>query len=194
MWILNWLPDFVFHLIVIIGILGLLASQFFSFIPFVSTYTLPIKIVSIVLLVIGVWFEGGISNNNSWLLKVKELETKLARAETQSAQVNTILVEKIVEKEKNIKDKQNELKNAINKYSTDECKLSNASVSLFNSSSQNELPDSTINAITGTSEVKISELLNTVNDNNATYYKIVEIVKGWQLWYKENKEIFDSVK
>jgi hypothetical protein len=71
--------------------------------------------------------------------------------------------------------------------------LSNASVSLFNSSSQNELPDSTINTITGTSEVKISGLLNTVNDNNATYYKVVEIVKAWQSWYKENKKIFDSV-
>jgi hypothetical protein len=194
MWLLNWLPDFIIHLMVIAGILGIIASWFFGFIPFISQYKLPIQIISILVLAFGIWTEGANSNNNSWLLKVKELETKLARAETQSAQVNTILVEKIVEKEKNIKDKQNELKNAINKYSTDECKLSNASVSLFNSSSQNELPDSTINAITGTSEVKISELLNTVNDNNATYYKIVEIVKAWQLWYKENQKIFDGVK
>jgi hypothetical protein len=65
---------------------------------------------------------------------------------------------------------------------------------LFNSSSQNELPNSTINTITGTSEVKISGLLNTVNDNNAAYYKLVEQVKGWQSWYKENKKIFDGVQ
>ena len=193
MWLLSWLPDFVFHLMVIVGVLGIIASWFFGFVPFISQYKLPIQIISILVLVFGIWTEGANSNNNSWLLKVKELETKLARAETQSAQVNTILVENIVEKEKIIKDKQNELKIAINKYSIDECKLSNASVSLFNSSSQNELPDSTINTITGTSEVKISGLLNTVNDNNATYYKVVEIVKAWQSWYKENKKIFDSV-
>ena len=194
MWLLNWLPDFVIHLMVILGVLGVIASWFFGFVPFISQYKLPIQIISIIVLVFGIWIEGANSNNNSWLLKVKELETKLARAETQSAQVNTILVENIVEKEKIIKDKQNELKIAINKYSTDECKLSNASVSLFNSSSQNELPNSTINTITGTSEVKIAGLLNTVNDNNATYYKIVEQVKGWQEWYRKNKEIYDNVK
>ena len=194
MWLLNWLPDFVFHLIVIAGVLGIIASWFFGFVPFISQYKLPIQIVSILVLAFGIWIEGANSNNNSWLLKVKELEVKLAQAETQSAKVNTILVENIVEKEKIIKDKQNELKNAINKYSIDECKLSNASVSLFNSSSQNELPDSTINTITGTSEVKISRLLNTVNDNNATYYKLVEQVKGWQDWYYKNKKIFDGVQ
>jgi len=194
MWLLNWLPDFIIHLMVIAGVLGIIASWFFGFVPFINQYKLPIQIISILVLVFGIWIEGANSNNNSWLLKVKELETKLARAETQSAQVNTILVENIVEKEKIIKDKQNELKIAINKYITDECKLSNASVSLFNSSSQNELPDSTINTITGTSEVKIAGLLNTVNDNNATYYKIVEIVKAWQSWYKENKKIFDGVQ
>ena len=194
MWLLSWLPDFIIHLMVIAGVLGIIASWFFGFVPFISQYKLPIQIISIIVLVFGIWTEGANSNNNTWLLKVKELEVKLAKAETQSAQVNTVLVEKILEKDRIIKDKQNELKNAINKYATDECKLSNAAVSLYNSSSQNELPDSTINTITGTSEVKIAGLLNTVNDNNATYYKVVEIVKGWQDWYRKNKEIFESVK
>ena len=194
MWLLNWLPDFVFHLIVIVGVLGIIASWFFGFVPFISQYKLPIQIVSILVLAFGIWIEGANSNNNSWLLKVKELEVKLAQAETQSAKVNTILVENIVEKEKIIKDKQNELKNAINKYATDSCRLSNASVSLFNSSSQSELPDSAIDTITGTSEVTIAKLLSIVNDNNATYYKLVEQVKGWQDWYYKNKKISESIQ
>jgi len=194
MWLLNWLPDFVIHLMVIAGVLGIIASWFFGFMPFISQYKLPIQIISIIVLVLGIWTEGANSNNNAWLLKVKDMEVKVAQAETQSAQVNTVLVETILEKEKIIKDKQNELKNAINKYATDECKLSNASVSLFNSSSQNELPNSTINTITGTSKVTIAELLITVNDNNATYYKLVEQVKGWQDWYYKNKQIYESVK
>ena len=115
MWLLKWLPDFFFHIIVIIGVLGVLASTFFSFVPFISQYTKPIQIISIIVLVVGIWFEGAISDNNSWLLKVKELEVKLAKAETQSAQVNTILVEKLVEKDKIIKDKQNEINKAISK-------------------------------------------------------------------------------
>ena len=194
MWLLKWLPDFFFHIIVIIGVLGVLASTFFSFVPFISQYTKPIQIISIIVLVVGIWFEGAISDNNSWLLKVKELEVKLAKAETQSAQVNTILVEKLVEKDKIIKDKQNEINKAISKYVTDECRLSNASVSLFNSSSQGELPDSTISTITGTSEVKIAGLLITVNENNGTYYEIANKLRGWQEWYKEQKKIFDRVQ
>ena len=194
MWLLNWLPDFVIHLMVLVGILGIIASWFFGFIPFVSQYKVPIQIISILILVFGIWTEGANSNNNAWLLKVKDMQVKVAQAETQSAKVNTILVETIIEKEKIIKDKQYELKTAIKKYSTDECKLSNASVSLFNSSSQNELPNSTINTITGTSEIKIADLLTTVNDNNATYYEVANRLKAWQQWYREQKKIFDNIQ
>ena len=194
MWLLNWLPDFVIHLMVIAGVLGIIASWFFGFMPFISQYKLPIQIISILVLVLGIWTEGANSNNNAWLLKVKDMEVKVAQAETQSAQVNTVLVETILQKEKIIKDKQNELKNAINNYVTDECPLSNAAVVLYNSSSQNELPPSTINTIRGTSEITIAELLTTVNENNATYYQVVERLLGWQKWYKEQKKIFDGVQ
>ena len=194
MWLLNWLPDFVIHLMVIAGVLGIIASWFFGFMPFISQYKLPIQIISILVLVFGIWIEGANSNNNSWLLKVKELEVKLAQAETQSAQVNTILVEKILEKDKTIKDNKNEIKTAINKYVSDECRLSNAAVILYNSSSQNELPPSTIDTIRGTSEIKIAELLIIANDNNATYYQVVERLKGWQEWYKNQKKIFGEVQ
>lgn len=192
MWLLNWLPDFIIHLTVIVGVLGIIVSWFFGMIPFVGQYKLPIQIISIIVLILGVWMEGANSNNNSWLMKVKDLEVKLAKAEIQSAQVNTVLVETIFEKEKVIKDKQNEIKSAINSYATDNCRLSNASVSLFNSSSQSELPNSSINTITGTSKITIAELLNTVNENNSAYYKLAEQVKGWQDWYYKNKKIHES--
>ena len=194
MWLLNWIPDFVFPLLILVGVLGIIISLFFGFMPFVNHYKLPIQIISIVVLVVGIWFQGANSNNNYWLAKVKDLEVKLARSETQSAQVNTILVEKILEKDKTIKDNKNEIKTAINKYVSDECRLSNAAVVLYNSSSQNELPPSTIDTIRGTSEIKIAELLIIVNDNNATYYQVVERLKGWQEWYRTQKKIFEDVQ
>ena len=113
MWILNILPDWIFHLIVIIGLLGLLGSFFFGFIPFFGRYTLPIKIVSIVLLIIGVWFEGGISNNNAWLEKVHALEKKVAEAEVKSVQANTALTTTIAQKNKEIASVQANLKSKI---------------------------------------------------------------------------------
>ena len=194
MWILNWLPNFVIHLMVIIGLLGIIMSWAFTFMPFVSAYKLPIQIISIIVLVIGIWIEGANSDNADWLLKVKELEVKVAQAETKSAELNALLTQTILEKNNIIKDKQNETDKAITKYVNDECRLSNAAVSLFNSSSQGELPDSTIGTISGTSQVKISELLITVSDNNATYYEIATKLAGWQEWYNKNKEIFDGIQ
>ena len=194
MWILNWLPNFIFHLIVIVAILGLIASQFFSFIPFIKQYAIPVKIVSIIALVIGVWFEGGISTNDSWLAKVKEMEIKVAKAEAQSSEANVKIVTKIIEKEKIIKETTNENIQAVTKYVTDECKLSNVAVSLHDSSSRNEVPSSTIDTIRGTSEIKTAELLTTVIENYGTYYEVVNKLKGWQEWYKEQKQIFESVK
>jgi hypothetical protein len=193
-WLLNFLPDFVFHLIVLISVLGLVAATFFGFIPFVGKYALPVKIVSIVMLVIGIWFEGGISNNNAWLAKVKEMELKVAKAEAQSADTNTKLAYEINVKNKIIKENSNANSKAITRYVTDECKLSNATVSLHDSSSRNEVPSSTIGTITGTSNFKTVDLLTTVNENYDTYYELVNIVKGWQKWYTEQKQIFESVK
>ena len=194
MWILNFIPDIVFHAIVIAGILGMIASFFLGYMPFISLYKTPIQIISVIILVFGVWVEGANSNNESWKLKVKELEAKVSQAQIKSNEINTKLVEKIAENQKIIKDKKNENSKAIIKYVTDDCRLSNVAVILHNSSSQNELPPSTIGTVTGTSKVTTAELLGTVNENYGTYYEIVHKLKAWQSWYKEQKQIFESVK
>ena len=135
MWILNWLPDWIFHLVVIIGLLGLLGSFFFGFIPFFGKYTIPIKIVSIILLVVGVWFEGGISNNNAWLEKVHALEKKVAEAEVKSAQANTALTTTIAQKNKEIASVQASLKTKIKQFTSildAECKVPEQAISVLN--------------------------------------------------------------
>jgi hypothetical protein len=135
MWILSFLPDWIFHLIVIIGILGLLASTFFGFIPFIKQYTLPVKIISILLLVLGVWFEGAISNNNAWLEKVRALEKKVAETEIKSSQANVALTSAIAEKNKAIANAQFQLKNKIREISSTidaECKVSPEVINVLN--------------------------------------------------------------
>ena len=134
-WLFNLLPDWIFHLIVFVGVLGLLASTFFGFIPFISKYTLPVKVASIVILVIGVWFEGGLSNNQAWMDKVHALEKKIAEAEAKSAQANTVLVSKIAEKNKEIALVQSTLKNKIKQLASSmdaECKIPEDTISILN--------------------------------------------------------------
>jgi hypothetical protein len=194
MFLLDIVPNFVFHLIVIIGILGVIVSEFFRFLPFISLYSIPIKIISIILLVIGVWFEGTINSNESWKQKVSELEIKIANAAVISAEANLKIQENLNEKTEVITNKKNETIKEITKYVYNDCNISNVAISLHDSSSQNAFPESALGTITGTSNVEMSELLNIITENYATYYEQTEKLKAWQEWYKEQKKIFEIVK
>jgi len=135
MWLINILPDFIFHIAVIAGILGIVASFFFSFLPFISQYKLPIQVVSIIVLVFGIFFEGAISNNNSWLLKVNELEKRVAQSEVKSSESNTKLVTEMARKQKELNQAQNELKKRIQDNTSlmnAECKVSNNTIGILN--------------------------------------------------------------
>ena len=80
MWILNWVPDFVFRLMLLIGILAIGASFVLSFIPFVSQYKLPIQVAGIILTVVAVWYEGGIAKDAEYRARIAAMELKIAPA------------------------------------------------------------------------------------------------------------------
>jgi hypothetical protein len=40
----------------------------------------------------------------------------------------------------------------------------------------------------------LRDMLKTVIQNYATYYQCAEKSKGWQDWYKEQKQIYEGVK
>ena len=98
MWILSWLPDWIFYGIFFAGLLGLLATYVMKFIPFVYVYRTPIQAISILAIAIGTYMSGAISNEEAWQAKVKEMEAKVAAAEVQSVKENIKVVEKIVKK------------------------------------------------------------------------------------------------
>jgi hypothetical protein len=105
MWLLNLMPDWFYHLIVILSILGLIVASVLKFVPFVSTYRLPIQVISVLLLVFGVWMEGGIVNEAKWEARVKELEEKVKIAEEKSTEKNVEIQERVVTQTKVVKEK-----------------------------------------------------------------------------------------
>lgn len=100
MWLLQWLPDWVFHLILLVGIVGLGASFVLKFIPFVSEYKLPIQVASGILIALGIYMEGAISNQAWWKDKVNDAEKRVLKAEALAAEANGKIEYKIVEKVK----------------------------------------------------------------------------------------------
>jgi hypothetical protein len=104
-WVLSFIPDWFWTLVLISGILGTLATWVLKFIPFVSTYRLPIQVASIIALIVGVYFQGVIANEAKWQARVKELEAKIAVAEAKSKEENVKIVNKIITKTEYYKER-----------------------------------------------------------------------------------------
>jgi len=101
MWILQWLPSWIFYAVLLAGVFGVAASyfiRFLSFIPFLYVYKTPIQLGSIAAIAIGTFMAGAIHDNNEWEARVKEMEAKVAVAETQSKEENIKIVERVVNK------------------------------------------------------------------------------------------------
>lgn len=107
MWILEWLPNWIFYAILLLGLLAFAATYLLKLIPIPALYVYrtPIQIASVLMIVFGVYMSGSIANNESWLAKVREVEAKLAEAQAKGAQETVKIVEKIVYKEKVVKEK-----------------------------------------------------------------------------------------
>jgi len=135
MWILKFLPDFVFHLIFIVGLLGLGASFVLKFIPFFVQYRVVIQVVASIMIAIGLYMEGAISDNTAWVDRVHQMEKKVAEAEAKSADANTKLVTEMAKNREKIAANQEAVKQAIQQNIqaiNRQCKLTDVSVEMYN--------------------------------------------------------------
>ena len=108
-WMVGLVPDAVlsglYWFIIAAGVTGVLAGWLGKWIPFYGNYVKILQPVGIVLLVLGVWLRGGYDTEMAWRAKVAEAEARVAVAEQQSKETNTVIEQKIVEKTKVIKGK-----------------------------------------------------------------------------------------
>lgn len=92
MWILHFLPDSVIlwfcNILLLTGIIAVTAGFFAHRIPGVWQYQLAFKLAGIVLLVLGVYFRGGLAVEQEWRERVATVEARLAQAEQASAEAN----------------------------------------------------------------------------------------------------------
>jgi hypothetical protein len=103
MWILQWLPDWIFYGILLLGILGLAASYLVRLFPFLYIYKTPLQLGSIIAIAVGTFMSGAIHDNAAWEARVKEMEEKVALSEQQSKEENVKIVEKVITKTQVIK-------------------------------------------------------------------------------------------
>ena len=139
MWMMHLLPEsfliFIIHALLVTGLIGMVIGFVGSKIPFVGTYATIIKIVSILLFCIGVYWKGGYSVEADWRQRVAELEEKVKDAEEKSRQTNVIIetkyrdrVKTITETRERVVEKIKEREKVINA----KCELDPSVISILN--------------------------------------------------------------
>lgn len=139
MWLLHLLPDtfliWIINLLLIGGLIGMIIGFIGGKIPFVKTYATIIKIVSIVLFCVGLYWKGGYSVEQDWRQRVAELEEKVKDAEEKSRQTNVVIetkyrdrVKKVTETRERIVEKIKEREKVIDA----KCELDPAVISILN--------------------------------------------------------------
>jgi hypothetical protein len=135
MWLLHFLPDaflaFIVNVILVLGIVSTVLTCFLlkhlvRFFPVLAPHIKIAQIVSVVVLLSGVYFKGGYSTEMLWREKVREVEAKLEQAKQESAKVNTVVETKVVTQTKVVKEKADTLIQYVDREvikEVDNCRL-----------------------------------------------------------------------
>lgn len=117
MWILKWLPFWIFYAILAVGLIGLAVTYLLKYIPVpaIYIYKTPIQLASVALIVLGTYMSGAISNEEAWLAKVKELEAKIEVAKVESEKENVKIETQVVTKTQFIKQRGEEIIKYVDK-------------------------------------------------------------------------------
>ena len=139
MWMMHLLPDsfliFIINALLVVGLIGMVIGFIGGKIPFVGTYATVIKIVSIVLFCIGLYWKGGYSVEEDWRQRVAEMEEKVRIAEEKSKEVNTVIETKYKDRVKKVTETRNIIveKIKINEKIIDaKCELDPVVISILN--------------------------------------------------------------
>jgi hypothetical protein len=151
MWMLSFVPDslllWIVNTILIVGAIGSFLSFFvlhkiLNKFPALAPYHLLIQIVSIVLLVAGVYLKGGYGVEMAWRERVADLEAKIKVAEAKSEQANIDLAAKQKEKVKVVKEVQVVIKEKIVQVASKidaDCKVDPDAISIINDAAKNQV-------------------------------------------------------
>lgn len=99
MWLIDFLPNWIFSLLLMLGFIGLLVGKF------IPTYGKLVQTVSVIAVVIGLYSAGAIANEDKWKLRVKELEAQLAKNNAEAQKENVKIVEKVVKRVEIVREK-----------------------------------------------------------------------------------------
>ena len=145
MWMLHFIPDSFLHLVVLAilgsGVALYVLGLFINLAPpTFRLYKEPIRILSTILIVAGVYFYGSYDTEMQWREKVAEVQKQLAEAEAKSEKVNVQIQTKIVTQKQIVHDTQVVIQDRIIKEAAKmdaECKVAPEAIKDLNDAARN---------------------------------------------------------
>ena len=150
MFILHLLPDsllsFIVDAVLLAGVLSTLLTCFLlkhviRLIPALAPHIKIAQIISVLLLLSGVYFKGGYSSEMAWRERVTEMEARVAAAEQQSQAANVVIDKKGTEKIRIIREKGEIIKQYVDREITkydNTCVIPNEVVRAHTAAARNE--------------------------------------------------------
>lgn len=139
MWVLHFLPNSIIlwfcNILLITGIVVTTAGLVAHRIPALWSYQLGFKLGGIALLVLGVYFRGGLAVEAEWRERVAAVEAQLKIAEEKSTEANTQIEQKTQKKTTEIRQRMTYVRQYVDrevvKYN-DQCSIPQAFVDAHN--------------------------------------------------------------
>lgn len=148
-----WLlfPDIFYHILLWIGVGGTIAGFVFSFVPLIKQYAFPIQVMGVLVLTLGVYFQGAISYKNKFEKEIIDVKIKLAAAQAQGERINTIIVNRVVTKREVVRERGETVVQFIDrevvKYN-DRCEIPKEAIISHNAAAENKSIDEYLSATT----------------------------------------------
>jgi hypothetical protein len=150
MWLLHFFSDgliqFIVHTVLALGIVGtfltfVVLNRVLLLMPFLAPYYQALRAISVVLLVGGIYLEGGLAAESQWRERVREMEAKVAEAERESQAANAKLANSGKQKVKIIRERGQIIKQYVDREVTrydSTCVIPNTVVRAHNAAARNE--------------------------------------------------------
>lgn len=129
MWILSFLPSWIWMFLIVAGITALVTGWF------IKLYQAPLQLAGVLAIVVGVWFEGAAHTEIIWQSKIKELEEKVKIAESKSNEITEKIVYKTKEKVVVVKQAVDVIRTEIQiqkEFINEGCRLNPTAVQMYN--------------------------------------------------------------
>ena len=143
MWILHFLPDSIIlafcNILLATGIIATAAGFVAHRVPSLWPYQLGLKLGGIALLVLGVYFRGGLAVEQEWRERVAAVEAKLAVAEKASAEANSQIDTRVQKQVTSIRQRMTYVKQYVDREVVrynDQCQIPQTFINAHNAAAE----------------------------------------------------------